>query len=295
METSFQRLRRIGQQLRDLPEVHVGAGHMDQPGYRALHKLETDGARLIWEAYCQRAFREGSRFECLGRLLGQSVGPDAAQWSEVDSATGSKSVRLGGHELITHKEVEPSSAWLGLLWGIAMKLFAPEVGDYEDDEWIPKVCRRMARVVDAEAAVIEAEAAAPDTPAGGETVPSDTAGNADGAGGTQGGKGRGKRSTEKGEARVKIIAALTTHHKYQDGSCLKLEPIGNNELAREVDVSPSTASAFFAKEFKGYTKYRATCRDTTQLVASLKLLNQDFSPHHLFGGKSPDGGGRDDD
>lgn len=94
---------------------------------------------------------------------------------------------------------------------------------------------------------------------------------------------KSKRSTERGEGRAKLIGALVKHHKYADGSCLNLEYIGNNELARLAQVSESTASTFFSKEFEGHTKYRALCRDASQLVAALKLLNQDFSPHHLFG------------
>ena len=96
---------------------------------------------------------------------------------------------------------------------------------------------------------------------------------------------KGKRSTERGEGRAKLIAALTKHHKYADGSCLNLEPVGNNELARLAEVSQSTASAFFSKHFHGHAKYRATCCDPTRLVAALKLLNQEFSPHLLLGAK----------
>jgi hypothetical protein len=98
---------------------------------------------------------------------------------------------------------------------------------------------------------------------------------------------RAKRSTERGEGRLKLIAALTKHHKYADGGCLNLEPAGNNELARKAHVSNSTASELFKKKFKGHAKYRAVCGDTTQLVTALKLLNQEFSPHHLYGGKPP--------
>src|SRR5262249_18636328 len=42
-----------------------------------------------------------------------------------------------------------------------------------------------------------------------------------------------KRSTDKGEARDKIVAALTKHHKYNNGSVENREPIGCNELARQ--------------------------------------------------------------
>ncbi len=96
-----------------------------------------------------------------------------------------------------------------------------------------------------------------------------------------------KQSTGKGEGRTKLIAALTKHHQYANGGCLNLEPIGNNELARMADVSISTASEFFTKEFKGYTKYRASCGNASGLVAAIKLLNQEFSPHYLFGTKPP--------
>jgi len=104
-----------------------------------------------------------------------------------------------------------------------------------------------------------------------------------------------KRSTVPGEAREKIIAALTKHHEYADGGCLNPEPIGNNELARQVDVSVSTASKFFKEEFEGHTKYRALCGDATRLVAALKLLNQEFSPHLLFGSKPPGEDNREDE
>ena len=96
-----------------------------------------------------------------------------------------------------------------------------------------------------------------------------------------------KRSTERGEGRAKLIAALTKHHKYADGSCLNLDHVGNNELAQLAEVSVSTASAFFKKEFGGHTKYRAICSDATGLIAALKLLNQEFSPNNLFGAKPP--------
>ncbi len=109
------------------------------------------------------------------------------------------------------------------------------------------------------------------------------------------GKKSPKRSTEKGEAETKLIAALTQHHKYSDGSCLNLNPIGNNQLAEMADVSNSTASKFFKDRFDGHTKYRSACRDMSKLVAALKLLNQEFSPHHLFGKSPPTETERDDE
>jgi hypothetical protein len=95
-----------------------------------------------------------------------------------------------------------------------------------------------------------------------------------------------KRSTERGEGRAKLIAALTKYHQYADGGCLKQEPIGNNELAKAAGVSPSTASAFFNDKFQGHTKYKALCRDAGKLAAALKLLNDEFAPYHLLGDSS---------
>lgn len=105
-----------------------------------------------------------------------------------------------------------------------------------------------------------------------------------------------KRSTERGEGQAKLIAALTKHHKYADGSCLNLEPIGNNELARLAKVGKRTASAFFKKEFQGHVKYKAVCSDAGQLlVTALKLLNGEFAAHILYGNKPPEKAVREDD
>jgi hypothetical protein len=106
---------------------------------------------------------------------------------------------------------------------------------------------------------------------------------------------RPKRSTEKGEGRALLIAALTKHHKYADGGCLNLEPIGNNELARQAEVANSTASSFFTKEFQGHIKYRAMCQDAERLVGAMKLLNEEFSPFHLYGARPPGEDDREDD
>ncbi|QDT51691.1 hypothetical protein Pan258_57830 [Symmachiella dynata] len=102
-----------------------------------------------------------------------------------------------------------------------------------------------------------------------------------------------KRSTTKGEAREKLIAALTHHHDYQNGSCLNTESINNNELARNAGVSRSTASQFFQREFGGsekkggHTNYKIICRDPARLAESLKVLNGEFSPDELFGRNPP--------
>jgi hypothetical protein len=93
---------------------------------------------------------------------------------------------------------------------------------------------------------------------------------------------KSKRSTERGEGRDKLVAALTKHHKYAEGGCLNQEPIGNNALARLAEVSESTASEFFKSEFKGHRKYRAACGNAQRLITALKVLNQEFSPHHVL-------------
>jgi hypothetical protein len=90
---------------------------------------------------------------------------------------------------------------------------------------------------------------------------------------------RPKRSTEQGEGQVKLVAALALHHKYADGGCLNLEPIGNNELARLAGVGSATALRFFEKWFKGYAKYRSICmRDVSKLIDTIKAMRGEFIP-----------------
>jgi hypothetical protein len=110
-----------------------------------------------------------------------------------------------------------------------------------------------------------------------------------------------KRSTERGEGRVKLIAALTHHHQYADGGCLNVAPVRNNELARQAGVSTSTAKAFFDQAFggpereRGHAKYMVVCRDPGRLAESLKVLNGEFAPHELYGRKPADEDERDED
>ncbi len=93
---------------------------------------------------------------------------------------------------------------------------------------------------------------------------------------------RRKKGTAKGDAKSKLVAALTQHHKYSEGACLNMEAVGNNELARLARVGTGTASEFFKTHFKGLNKYRACCRDSSKLIASLKLLNGEFTPAILM-------------
>lgn len=104
-----------------------------------------------------------------------------------------------------------------------------------------------------------------------------------------------KKSTQQGEGKTKLIAALTKHHQYADGGCLKLDPIGNNQLARLAKVDQATASVFFQRQFNGHAKYQAACADPARLSAALKMLNGEFAPHHLYGSKPPDEHERDEE
>ena len=97
---------------------------------------------------------------------------------------------------------------------------------------------------------------------------------------------KSKRSTVKGEAEIKLIAAFTKHHKYNDGSLLNQEPIGVNELGRRAEVAASSASDFFKKKFGGHDKYQQYCRNS-KIGTSLKAMNEGFSPDDLFGSKPP--------
>jgi hypothetical protein len=106
---------------------------------------------------------------------------------------------------------------------------------------------------------------------------------------------KAKRSTERGEGRAKLISALTNHHKYDNGGCLNLAPVGNNQLARLAGVVKRTASAFFEREFKGHANYRALCNDAHRLVAALKALNGEFRPHHFCDARTPDESEKEDE
>ncbi len=107
---------------------------------------------------------------------------------------------------------------------------------------------------------------------------------------------RKKRSTEKGDARAKIIAALTLHHKYEAGSCLNQDPISVRELARKAEVAVSSVSEFLQKQFESHSKYKHVCRDVQKLIASLKLLNGEYPPHWIWSQSSlrTDRGTRDE-
>ncbi len=101
------------------------------------------------------------------------------------------------------------------------------------------------------------------------------------------GEVRTKRSTAKGNAAEKLIAALTLHHEYAKESCLNLEPVGSNALARKAGVGTGSASRFFANQFKGWAKYKVLCGDPKRLITALKLLNDEFRPFLLDSARTP--------
>jgi hypothetical protein len=106
---------------------------------------------------------------------------------------------------------------------------------------------------------------------------------------------REKRSTEKGEAEAKLISALAAHHKYSDGSCLNLEPVKNNALARLADVDQGSASYFFKKHFRGHQQYTRDCQNPGRLSGILAALVGDVAGWKVFGRAPASEGGRAED
>jgi len=96
-----------------------------------------------------------------------------------------------------------------------------------------------------------------------------------------------KPKTGRTDGELRLIAALTKHHKYSDGSLLNQDPIGNNALAKQAHVSHSTASKFFRDIFTGHASYQRVCMDKHDLINSLILLNNEFAPWRLLNGYQP--------
>ena len=84
-----------------------------------------------------------------------------------------------------------------------------------------------------------------------------------------------------------LIAALTKHHDYDSGSCMNWVPVGNNELSRLAGVSNKTASEFFKQQFGGHAQYKIQCGTPQRLIASLKTLNNEFSPKDFNTARTP--------
>ncbi|MFW6106837.1 MAG: hypothetical protein ACOC8H_01615 [bacterium] len=105
--------------------------------------------------------------------------------------------------------------------------------------------------------------------------------------------GKARRSTARGDTRVKIIAALTKHHRYAAGSLLKQEPASVVGLEGRAEVARSTVSRFFTAEFGSHAAYSRACGDKGKLIAALRMLNNEFAPSLLYG-SDPDRTPEDD-
>jgi hypothetical protein len=102
------------------------------------------------------------------------------------------------------------------------------------------------------------------------------------------GKTRGKKSTVSGEARAKIIGALTAWHKYENGGCGNTTPIGVGKLAELAKVSKGSVTPFFNREFRdgkkgGHTVYQRQCQTPTTLIHAIMMINGDLRPSILSG------------
>jgi hypothetical protein len=87
-----------------------------------------------------------------------------------------------------------------------------------------------------------------------------------------------KRGTAKSPEQEACAAALTLHHKYENGSCGFIGKISLRKLAADADVSTSTAKKFFDDQFGGHTKYVTDCQTPGMLAFRLKVLNGDLTP-----------------
>lgn len=85
-------------------------------------------------------------------------------------------------------------------------------------------------------------------------------------------------------ANLRLIAALTKHHGYENGSVVTYEPIGCNKLGSLAGVSGKAASNFFKKHFKNHNAYRQLCSQRENLVSALKLLNGEYTPKIFVSG-----------
>lgn len=88
---------------------------------------------------------------------------------------------------------------------------------------------------------------------------------------------RPKKSTIRGEATLKLAAALSAHHGSGAHGSPNQTPIGCNALARMADVAESAASDFFKRVFGGYELYRRHCLNLSGLLRTLANLNGEFS------------------
>ena len=90
------------------------------------------------------------------------------------------------------------------------------------------------------------------------------------------------------DSEVKLVAALSRHHQYENGSIGEATPVGCRELGRLAEVSEKAASGFFKKSFGNHKRYTVICRQPEKLIASLKALNYEFTPKDFANARTPD-------
>ncbi len=104
------------------------------------------------------------------------------------------------------------------------------------------------------------------------------------------GKGKLKKSskTSKKPKFHAFVKALSTHHQYEEGSCLNFEPATFGQLAKIGGFAPSTAKEHIDKQFGGIEGYKRACAVKSELIASLRLLNNEVTPRLLLRAKQVD-------
>jgi hypothetical protein len=98
------------------------------------------------------------------------------------------------------------------------------------------------------------------------------------------GPGRPRLNQQPSDSETLLIAALTRHHQYNNGSCLNPAPVGNNELARMAKVVQSTCSLFFKQTFGNHKAYKVMCHKLDPLIAKLRYLNRELGSEVPIGG-----------
>ncbi|MEW4452750.1 hypothetical protein AB1L30_08750 [Bremerella sp. JC817] len=89
------------------------------------------------------------------------------------------------------------------------------------------------------------------------------------------------------DAELRLIAALTNYHGYENGGISTFEPVGCRKLGKLAGVSRTAAYKFFRKYFDGHDRYKLQCNQPEKLTASMKLFNLEFSPKDFNSARTP--------
>lgn len=236
------------------------------------HRVKAIAAQIRAEAEFTHPEEMLGKVDPFLRLVDPILGMGIAL-AELPDQTGTLKAITAGDET---GEYRPNRPHLSLFDKLSPQLF-PGVSFDKSEESAPLVLaatlERMAELeqVDSRGA-LESDAQA-DSAVG---LPSDKGrGNSDK-------KTTEKRGTSNGNAKARIVAYLTYHHKYDGRSCGNLKPIGSNELAEALYISGSTTSKFFKDNFAKYSVYaNQICGDPGKLVHSLQMLNGELPPYLL--------------